>query len=366
MKVLLAVPRLNIGGAESYVFTLATGLKKRGIDVVIMSGGGYLADALARAGCKHYFCPMRLSRRLAAQRMAHIIKREQIQLVHANSTAAALPASTACADLKIPWVMTAHGVFGSDMAAAGINRANRVICVSDFLKQSLVSATGMDAALFTTIYNGIDLGLFRPDHHAGQDLRSEWGLGRDNFVVGTVSRLGTTNGKGHYSLLHAMAGQSGNEAWKLLIVGKGSAKWRIQLKALREGVGRRVKFAGHRTDVPAVMASCDAIVLASRFETFGLVLAEGMALGKPVIAYSVGGTTEVIENGVSGFLVPYGDIAGMMSLIDRLSGDRELCDTLGRNGRKRVEALFDSALMTDQIIAVYKDVLHNEVNPSCS
>lgn len=68
MKVLLVVPRLNIGGAESYVFTLAVGLRNRGIDVVIVSGGGHLANELKVAGVKHYYCPIRLNRYLAAMR----------------------------------------------------------------------------------------------------------------------------------------------------------------------------------------------------------------------------------------------------------------------------------------------------------
>lgn len=364
MKVLLVVPRLNIGGAESYVFTLAVGLQNRGIDVVIVSGGGHLANELKEAGFKHYYCPIRLNRYLAAHALTYIIWREEIDLVHANSTAAAYAAAIACETAGVPWVMTAHGVFSSLEADRGIRQAARIICVSDFLKNYLNVNSRVPSSSLVTIYNGVDLELFNQSK-ANKNLRSNWNLKDDDFVVGLIGRMATRNNKGHYDMIQAMATQSKSKPWKLLVIGKGKAAWRIKLKVMLMGLRNRIIFAGHQTDVPNTIAACDLLILPSALETFGLVLAEGMAMKKPVISYAVGGTPEAVEHGISGFLVSSGNANEMMELIDQLYHDRELGKTLGENGLKRVETLFDSKNMVEETIALYNKVLGSEVDKPC-
>lgn len=365
MKILLVVPRLNIGGAESYVYTLAKGLKEKGIEVIITSGGGYLANSLSRNGFKHYYCPIRLNRYLAGKILSFIINREKIDLVHANSAAASYSVSLACEKAKIPWIMTAHGIFGKKESEKGIHRASRIICVSNFLKKYLISKTGMCLTKFITIYNGIDLSLFN-FNAVKNDLRKQHGLSNDEFIVGIIGRMATRNGKGHFDLIHAMANQPKSTPWKVLVVGKGNQKWRIQLEAFLKGVSKRMIFIGHQTDIPSVVSACDVLILPSKIETFGLVLAEAMALGKPALAYEVGGTPEAINTGVNGFLVPLSDASGMLSLVDNLYNNRELCNTLGQNGLQRVQTLFNSNIMVDQTIELYRSVLSNEVENRCS
>ncbi len=365
MNILLVVPRLNIGGAESYVFTLANGLRNRGIDVVIVSGGGHLANALKEAGFKHYYCPIRLNRYFAAQVLTYIIKREKIDLVHANSTAAAYAAAIACRTTDVPWVMTAHGVFSSSEADRGIRQAARIICVSDFLKNYLIVNSRVSSSSLVTIYNGVDLQLFDPTR-TNKNVRSNWQLKDDDFVVGLIGRMATRNNKGHYDMIHAMSTQPKNKPWKLLVIGKGKAAWRLKLEVMLKGLRNRIIFAGHQTDVPNTIAACDLLILPSILETFGLVLAEGMAMKKPVISYAVGGTPEAVEHGVSGLLVSSGNANEMMELIDKLYHDRELCKTLGENGLKRVETQFNSENMVEQTIALYQKVLGSEVEKPCS
>lgn len=364
MKVLLVVPRLNIGGAESYVFTLAKGLKDKGIEIVLVSGGGYLANRLEKEGFKHYYCPIRLNRYLASRLLAYIIKKEKITLIHANSTAAAYPVSIACKNLHVPWIMTSHGFFYTK-AAKYVNSANHVICVSNFLKEHLIEHAQLNSNTLTTIYNGIDLDHFKSSG-AEKNVRKNWNLDDKDFLVGLVGRMANVNWKGHYDIIQAMANQPKDTPWKLLVIGKGRAAWRIRLKAFLSGASHRIKFIGHQTDMPKIISACDAMVLPSQLETFGLVLAEGMALGKPVIAYGVGGTPEVVDHGKSGFLTPPGKADEMVSLVDRLYKDRDLCQQLGKNGIKRVQTLFSSDIMVDQTIALYKKVLGYEVNPPCS
>lgn len=356
MKILIVVPRLNIGGAESYVYTLALGLIRRNIEVVLASGGGYLADVLVKQNIRHYYCPIRLSQKLTAYRLKQIILREKIDLVHANSAGAAYPVGDACLAAKIPWVMTAHGFFREKEAMRGIDRATKVICVSRFLRDYVIAHTSMRPQQFTVIYNGIDLNAFQPAG-AQPALRAHWNLKQDDFVVGIVARMARLNGKGHLDLLEAMAREPREANWKLLIVGKGKFAWRLKLIALFKGLRHRVVFAGRQTNVPATIGCCDVLALPSQIETFGLVLAEGMAMGKPVLAYAVGGTPEAVRHEKTGYLVKPHHIDDLIRHIQQLQQNPVLRESLGQCGIEHVRQNFNVENMVENTIKLYQEIL---------
>lgn len=361
MKILIVVPRLNIGGAESYVYTLVIGLIKKNIEVIVASGGGYLASSLKKQNIKHYYCPIRLSRKFTAYRLKQIISQEKIDLVHANSAGAAYPVSEACAALKVPWIMTAHGIFRSHEAERGINLASKVICVSQFLQQYLLDNTAMTAEQFTVIYNGIDLAAFNPVNQL-TNFRSHWKLKNEDFAVGIIARMARLNGKGHLSLIEAMSQEPRGTSWKLIVVGKGKFSWRLKLATWRKGLQDRVVFVGRQIDIPSILNSCDILVLPSQIETFGLVLAEAMAMGKPTIAYAVGGTPEAIVHKKTGYLTTPNDIEQMLRYIRLLQENPSLRKEMGGNGIRRVQQLFDAKLMIKKTVALYYQILKSETH----
>jgi glycosyltransferase involved in cell wall biosynthesis len=118
-----------------------------------------------------------------------------------------------------------------------------------------------------------------------------------------------------------------------------------------------VTFAGVRTDVPVLMASCDVFAMASRWEGFGLVFAEAMAAARPVVATRVSAVPEVVADGESGILVEPGDVVGLSSAIVRVLSDRPLSGRMGVAGYRRVRERFGASRMVDETIAVYRDVL---------
>ncbi|SCM83614.1 Glycosyl transferase group 1 [uncultured Sporomusa sp.] len=358
LNILLVVPRLNIGGAESYVLTTALGLTRRGYQVCVASWGGQLVDKLAALGIKHYLVPIRLNSYLSSWLLEYIIKTNNISLVHANSAAAGFAALKVCQRMKVPLVYTAHGVFDHNKSEKVLANADKIICVSEFLRRRCL-ANGIPDAKLVTIYNGIDLAQFSPVPGRAFLAKREFGIPDDVFVIGMISRIKNLHTKGHGDILQ-MLGKYRNEKtknWRLLIVGKGNGLSQVKHMAGKLGLSEQVYYAGHQTDIPKLMELIDVLLLPSDFETFGLVLAEAMAGGKPAIAYEVGGTPEAIDDKITGFLTPKNDIDAIYSKLDILYDNPSLRQQLGQNGIARVRALFDSETMLKQLLAVYEEVM---------
>lgn len=210
--------------------------------------------------------------------------------------------------------------------------------------------TGVPVSL---IYNGVD--LERYDHQEPCcTLREEYGLESDAPIVGVVARLEPE--KGHATLL---------DAWPLvlrcvpnaclLVVGEGSRREELEAQAERLGVHGRVVFTGRRDDVPAVTAALDLAVLPSHREAQGLTILEAMALSRPVVASNVGGIPEMIEDGVTGLLVPPHDPEALAAAIVRLLTDHPLADMLARAGHDMVHERFCVELMVRAVESIYDE-----------
>jgi glycosyltransferase involved in cell wall biosynthesis len=203
------------------------------------------------------------------------------------------------------------------------------------------------------IYNGVD--LERYDHQEPCcTLRDEYGMEPGSQIVGVVARLEPE--KGHPTLLDAWPAvlRAVPDAY-LLIVGEGSRREALEAQARELRIAHRVVFTGRRDDMPAVTAALDVAVLPSYREAQGLTILEAMALARPVVATNVGGIPEMIEDGVSGLLVPPHDPAALAAGIVRLLTDHPYADTLARAGHDSVHARFCVELMVHAIEAIYDE-----------
>jgi UDP-glucose:(heptosyl)LPS alpha-1,3-glucosyltransferase len=186
----------------------------------------------------------------------------------------------------------------SRLFASGTLKA--VICVSRRVRDDLQRWYAVDPARLHVVYNGIDLSRFDPawrDEHR-QRLRREHGLG-DRFTLVFVG--GGWENKGLEPVLRALA-RSGLE-FVLIVVGKDRRQPRFERLARRLGIAGRCRFVGPQVDVRPWYAMADATVLASFFETFGLVGLESLAMGVPVVVSRHAGVAELIEDGVHGWRV---------------------------------------------------------------
>jgi glycosyltransferase involved in cell wall biosynthesis len=141
-----------------------------------------------------------------------------------------------------------------------------------------------------------------------------------------------------------------------VIVGDGPLRPRLEKTAHLYHLGERVRFLGHRDDVPRWLAAADLVVLSSEYEGLPNIVLEAMQYSKPVVATAAPGTTEVVVNGETGILVPIGNITLLARAIRDLVRNPSLARRLGHAGRARMEAHFRAETMVTQFARLYEDL----------
>jgi glycosyltransferase involved in cell wall biosynthesis len=229
---------------------------------------------------------------------------------------------------------------------------DRLIAVSQAMVGK-IRDEGRDTIPVDLIYNGVD--LERYDHQEPCcTLHEEYGMEPGSQIVGVVARLEPE--KGHPTLLEAwpLVLHAVPDAY-LLVIGEGSQREALEEQARALRIAHRVVFTGRRDDVPAVTAALDVAVLPSYREAQGLTILEALALSRPVVASNVGGIPEVIENGVTGLLVPPHDAPALAAAIVRLLTDHPYADTIAKAGHDMVHDRFCIELMVKAIETIYDD-----------
>jgi glycosyltransferase involved in cell wall biosynthesis len=171
-------------------------------------------------------------------------------------------------------------------------------------------------------------------------------------VVLTVARL--DGQKGIHHLLDAVSAVPNAS---FAIAGDGPNRAALEAYAASVGVSDRVRFLGHRQDVPSLLAAADLFVLPSLYEGLPLSVLEAMASGVPVIATGIGGTDEVVRDGETGTLVPPADPAALAAAIVRTLGDRERASRLALAARALVAREYSVASMVRSVSQLYDALL---------
>lgn len=239
--------------------------------------------------------------------------------------------------------------------------AAALIGVSDFVAQSL-RELGYDSNTVFAVLNGLELSDWIGAVDDESRIRAEFRIAPTTPLIVTASRL--YRFKGQHDLLQALAiVKRSCPDVRLLIVGEDDRRvlpdepsCTAQLQALCDQLDLRdnVTFTGFRTDVRALMAASDVFALPSFEEPFGLVFAEAMALGRPVVALDNGGTPEVVQHGTSGLLSKPGDVPSIAAHLVRLIQDPQLRRRLGERGRQTVIEHLNSARMTREVEQIYE------------
>jgi glycosyltransferase involved in cell wall biosynthesis len=224
----------------------------------------------------------------------------------------------------------------------------RVVAVSEAVKRGVVEF-GVPAEQVQVIYNGIDLAEFR------LPLKSR----RENqgLVVGTISRLSADKG---LDLLIAAVKRLGLKfpGLKVEIVGAGPERKKLERLTYNQGRPLPVCLRGGlgRAAIVEFLQNLDVFTLTPiHGESFGLVLAEAGAAGKPSVVTDVGGVAEVVKDGETGIVVPPGDVGALAEAIRRLLGNVDLRKRMGRAARRRVERMFT----LDKMLNRYEQLLRN-------
>ena len=236
-------------------------------------------------------------------------------------------------------------------------RAPVLVANSKATEQSYLDRIGA-AQRSVVIYNGVDLSWFDGERSGREKL----GLRTDAFVIAQVGRI--VRGKGVHIFVKALASVAARHPnVRGVIVGDASVNedpaYVSEIEELVSGLGlaQGILFTGHVNDVRCVYAGTDLLVQPSASEGFGRTLIEAMAMRVPVIATNVGGPCEIVEDGVSGLLVPPNDPEALATAIERVIKDGSLATRLADSGRNRVQARFCLDRQVAETQALYDQVL---------
>jgi glycosyltransferase involved in cell wall biosynthesis len=352
------------GGAQEHVYSLVSRLDRNRYDVRVVSlSHGSSVRRLEKAGVDVTVID-EPDDRVAVRALAELLAPLEPEVIHnhmfraevVGTRAAVLLGEQGC---KRPGVIsTVHSsrircVEDRQTLRQLTPLMDRLVVVSRAIERK-IREEGRYGAPVSLIYNGVDLQRYNHQQPCCT-FRDEFRIPEGVPVVGVVARLEAE--KGHRTLIDGwpVVLAAHPEAW-LLIIGEGSERDSLEAQAATLGITNRVVFTGRREDVPAVTAALDISVLPSYREAQGLSVLEAMALSRPVIASNVGGIPEMIEDGVSGLLVPPGDCDALAAAIVRLLSDHPLADMLARRGHDLVHDRFCIELMTNSIESLYDEL----------
>jgi glycosyltransferase involved in cell wall biosynthesis len=233
---------------------------------------------------------------------------------------------------------------------------SRAIAVSESTRQFLIRSRHLPADRVRLIWNGAPLEEFAPAPQAlGARVRQELGIPAGVPVIGVVSRL--SEQKGHRYLLEAAPRVLASRPdVRFLLAGDGDLMQALSEQAQSLGLGDRVIFAGHRSDVPAVLGAIDVLCISSIYEGTPLALFEAMASGKAIVSTAVDGCAEVLEDGVTGILVPPRDPEALARGLVHVLEDPALRSRLSAAAQKD-SVRYDVRECVAQMEALYDEVL---------
>lgn len=352
IAVLFEFPTLH--GGERSLLAVIDELRRQGSGVeftAIAPAAGPLAEALSDRKLPHIPWSVRDERRERRpaveidESLAGIIHRLQPDLVHANSLSMGRMLGRITPRLVCPATAHLRDILRLSAAAIGeLNRLDRRIAVSSAAWQHHV-AQGMDAARTVVIHNGVDLDEFVPRPATGS-LHRELGLPRDKRLIAAIGQIGLRKG---WDVLAAAAPPG--ESVHLLLIGvrwsekEESRRYEAELRDrfVVGGWSNRVHWLGARTDVSRILNEIDLLAHPAKQEPLGRVLLEAMASGVPVVATDVGGTREIIDDGISGRLVPPGDAVSLAVAVQELLNNEPLSRQFRHAARQTATDRFDLA-----------------------
>lgn len=360
----------SVGGVQSDMLALGPDLRARGHEVWLATAPGELLPELERHGVHfvpadfRFRGPLGLLR--AARRLRAILRASSAEVVAPQSVRTTLVAWVACRLLpfsaangrRIPIITTIHNIhnpvhfhYGGWLLRLA---CDQVIFESHYERNRLLRA-GLPELRSQVIHSGIDTERFAP-RVPDAALLGEYGLDKSRHTIfGIVARL--SREKGHHLLLEAFHRvRQQVPGARLLVIGDGPLRGRLERQAARLGILDVVIFTGLKRNIPEHLSIMDVFVLSSTRESFPLAAREAMAAGRAVILPDIGGCPEVVEQDVTGMLFRAGDVEDLARAMTGIcEGMRYV--RMGKAARKRVERCFSRRQWVEGDEAVYLQAL---------
>lgn len=305
-------------------------------------------------------------------KLVSIVKKESIDIIHTHTALPGMIISRIAGKLTNTSVIThEHGLFPINSKPLigkyqiWLNKFtakfdDKSIAVSHYTKEKLIER-GMSPNKICVIYNGIEMpDLKNNKNNLKKNCYEKLDLPTNIFLVGLIGRIDKM--KGQEVLIKAIPHViKKNPSAYFLIIGEDfkGGNYIQELKNIVEklGINKYIEFAGYRDDVIDLMNSFDLFVLPSFGEGLPVVILEAMAAGKPVIATSVGGNSEVVLDGETGTIIPPEDPEALTKAVIYHLENPEISKEMGRKGYDRVKENFTKKQMVEKTFQIYEEVL---------
>jgi glycosyltransferase involved in cell wall biosynthesis len=359
LKILYLITGLRLGGAERQLLLLAESMRTMGHEVVVvaMESGGTMAANFIRKSIALREIDIKGAGTLLPGyfRLKKIVSEYSPDIIHSHMIHANLLGRIfKLFNPRYRHISTAHNIKeGSRMLMKGYSWtkgiSNWSTNVSREALHEYVEKGYFDPARSSCIPNGIDTGEFRPDGGVKLKLRAELGIANHSYVFFSAGRLHEQ--KDHQLLLGAFKVISDQFAGTILVIaGEGPLDADLKSFSTHLGIAGKTFFLGRRADIPSLLNMSDCFVLSSKYEGFGLVIAEALATMKPVIATDCGGVSEVMAD--YGTLVKPGDLQAMSAAM-AFEMQHPSPTELLLNGRRHIEEHYAIDAVATQWLNLY-------------
>ena len=340
--VLEIVGNAVVGGMERHVQTLSQGLLNQGFKVSVLCPFESQLTATLRAdGCQVHITMLEEALEWRSLLTAtEVIRRRQVELVHAHLFNAAFLGSLAANLMGVPLAITDHGMYISpeEIALARLTGAHLItVCTAAYM---MGLSMGLPEHQISLIPNAVDTRRFHPDVD-GAPFREQLNVPAGAPLVGMVGRLSQEKGPDQFVQVALLVASQRADA-HFVLVGDGPARAELAREVATLGFGSRFHLVGQVADTSPIYPALDVACLPSRMEGQPLALLEAMAAARPVVATNVGGIPEVVQMGETGWLVAQGDMAAMSERILWLLANPEQARQMGQAARQRAVESFDS------------------------
>lgn len=383
-KILQIIPSLDKinGGVERGTVDVAKELVKLGFESAIISSGGEMAEKYKYRGVSHYKLNLKekglINYFLVRGKIKTLLAEIRPDIIHLRSRWPAFCLNPIFKKLKIPLVTTYHGTYSGNnfflkkkYNSVMIN-GDRVITISKFIDDHVRFYFPAVKSKLVQINRGIDTEYFNLKSVAEirkEKLLSKLALSENTHVILLPARI--TSWKGHVVAIdaaHIITQKNPSLNFVLLFVGgsddKSSYLKKIQSKIKKLNLDNKVFFVGNLSDMPAVYSIADVVLSTSiEPEAFGRVSAEASSMTKPIISSNHGGSREIIEDGMTGWLIEPSNAEKLANkIMEVLNLSQSKKDALGANARRRIKQKFSLENMLNKTLSVYEELLTTKKN----
>ena len=339
-NILFIARTMGLGGTENVVLQLCEILSGKVNKIVVCSSGGVHEKKLQEMGIKHYTIPdiasknpMDMLKSYCA--IKNIINKEQITIVHSHHRMAAFYTEFA-APKRVMKAANAHNTFTDKKKLTQLAYRNtKVVAVGEMVKKNLTEYFGIPKEQVCVIHNAVK--PFDGNIVPVEILHKEHTKG--NVLIGNIGRLSEQKGMNYFIEAAGITVKTHPKA-RFIIVGDGEEREKLYAQVEAKGLQDKVLFLGYRNDIQNIMSQLDFVVLSSLWEGLPLTPIEAFSVGKPVIGTAVDGTSEIIRNGVDGYLVEPRDSARLAEKMNELLEQPEMREHMCEQAKKRYQSDF--------------------------